>query len=73
MRTTVSIPSRLYDDVQELKASRSFSDFAAEAIRRHVDELRRQQLGEQMAEGYRAEATNPSLDVEWTAIETEEF
>lgn len=73
MRTTISVSDRLYADVRELKAGRSFSEFAGEAIRRHVDELWRARTADEMAEGYRAEAVHSSLDPAWAAIESEDL
>ena len=43
----------------------------AEAIRNRVDQLKRERLAGEMAEGYRAEAQRPSLDAEWAGVETE--
>lgn len=36
-----------------------------------VEELRGQRLADAMREGYRREAEEPSLDEEWTVIETD--
>jgi predicted CopG family antitoxin len=71
MRTTIFIPDQLYLDAKTLLGRRSFSEFASEAIERLIEQLKREFLAQEMAEGYRAEAEKPSLDAEWAAFETE--
>lgn len=71
MRTTISIPDDIYAAAKEVLGARSFSELAAEAIRGRVEQLKRERLAREMAEGYRTEAQNPSLDVEWFGVETE--
>jgi predicted CopG family antitoxin len=71
MRTTISIPDELYSEAKEVMGPRPFSDFASEAIQTRVLQLRRERLAQEMEEGYRAEAENPSLDEEWSAVETD--
>ncbi len=71
MRTTITIPDDLARDAQQFLDGRAFSDFARESIARHVSELKRAGLAQEMREGYRAESEDPSLDPAWTAIETE--
>ena len=71
MRTTVAIPDDLYRDLQPFVESRSFSQFVREALRSHLARLEEEALARQMADGYRAEAESPSLDVEWAATETD--
>ena len=71
MRTTISIPDDVYAAAKEVLGARSFSELAAEAIRNRVDQLKRERLTREMAEGYRAEAQTPSLDAEWAGVETE--
>jgi metal-responsive CopG/Arc/MetJ family transcriptional regulator len=71
MRTTVTIPSDLYRELQPFFAGRSFSQFVREAIRGHLERLKEQALAREMAEGYRAEAESPSLDAGWAEIETD--
>lgn len=71
MRTTVSIPDDLAEEVQQMAGGRSVSEFTREALRERVDRLRREQLARELEEAYRAEAEGPSLDPEWNAIETE--
>lgn len=71
MRTTISIPDEVYAQAKEVLGSRPFSELAAEAIRARVEQLKREHLGRDLAEGYRAEAENPSLDAEWAGVETE--
>lgn len=71
MRTTISIPDDVYAAAKEVLGARSFSELAAEAIRNRVDQLKRERLAREMAEGYRAEAQTPSLDAEWAGVETE--
>lgn len=71
MRTTISIPDDIYAAAKEVLGARSFSELATEAIRNRVDQLKRERLAREMAEGYRAEAQTPSLDAEWAGVETE--
>jgi predicted CopG family antitoxin len=71
MRTTISIPDEIYSEAKEIMGSRPFSDFASEAIRARILELKRDRLAREMEEGYRAEAKNPSLDPAWSDVETE--
>ena len=71
MRTTISIPDDVYSEAKEVMGSRPFSDFASEAIQTRVLQLKRDRLAQEMEEGYRAEAEDPSLDPEWAAVETE--
>lgn len=71
MRTTISIPDDVYAAAKEVLGACSFSELAAEAIRNRVDQLKRERLAREMAEGYRAEAQTPSLDAEWAGVETE--
>ena len=71
MRTTVTIPSDLYSELQPFVGERSFSQFVREAIQSHLERLKEQALARDMEEGYRAEAEASSLDAEWAEIETE--
>ena len=71
MRTTIAIPEDLYQELQPFAEGRSFSQFVREAIRGHVEQLKAEALAREMAEGYRAEAEESSLDPEWSVIETE--
>lgn len=71
MRTTITLPDELVKEARELAHGRSLSEFAREALRERVALLRREQLAREMDEGYRTEAEEPSLDAEWSAIETE--
>jgi metal-responsive CopG/Arc/MetJ family transcriptional regulator len=71
MRTTVTLPDDLAREVQELSEGRSLSEFAREALRERVDRLKRNRLARELEEGYWAEAEEPSLDPEWSNVETE--
>jgi predicted CopG family antitoxin len=71
LRTTISIPDEVYSEAKEVMGSRPFSEFASEAIRARVEQLKRKHLAQAMAEGYGIEAESPSLDVEWADVETE--
>lgn len=71
MRTTIAIPEDLFRAAQSFAEGRSFSHFVREAVRCHVERLRQEALASEMAEGYRAEAESPSLDEEWTHVETD--
>lgn len=71
MRTTISIPDDIYAAAKEVLGTRSFSELATEAIRNRVEQLKRERLAREMAEGYCAEAERSSLDPEWSEVETE--
>jgi predicted CopG family antitoxin len=71
MRTTISIPDEVYSEARQIMGSRPFSEFASEAIHARVQQLKRDRLARGLAEGYRAEAESPSLDPEWSEVETE--
>jgi predicted CopG family antitoxin len=71
MRTTISIPDEVYSEARKVMGSRPFSEFASEAIRTRIQQLKREHLAHEMAEGYRAEAEHLSLGLEWSEIETE--
>jgi predicted CopG family antitoxin len=71
MRTTISIPDEIYSEARRVMGSRPFSEFASEAIQSLVRQRKREQLAREMAAGYQAEAADPSLDAEWSAVETE--
>lgn len=71
MRTTISISDDLFQAVTEVVGTRSFDEFAAEAIQARVLDLKRAGLARQMDEGYRFEAESPSLAAEWEAFEVE--
>lgn len=71
MRTTISIPDEVYSEARQIMGTRPFSDFASEAIHVRVQQLKRERLAREMAEGYEAEARSSSLDAEWAEVETE--
>lgn len=71
MRTTISIPDEIYSEARQIMGSLPFSEFASEAIHVRVQQLKRERLAREMAEGYEAEARSSSLDPEWTDVETE--
>lgn len=71
MRTTISIPDEVYSEARQIMGARPFSDFASEAIHVRVQQLKRERLAREMAEGYEAEARKSSLDSEWAEVETE--
>ena len=71
MRTTITLPDELVEEARELGGGGSLSEFAREALRERVERLKRERLAREMAQGYRAEAEDPSLDPEWTTVETE--
>ena len=47
------------------------SEFVSEAIQNRIQQLKREQLAQELEEGYRCEAEHSSLDVEWAEVETE--
>ena len=69
MRTTISVPEDLFQAAKPFVGKRSFSQFAREAIRQHVQRLERERLAREMEEGYRAEAKSPSLDPIWHTVD----
>jgi predicted CopG family antitoxin len=71
MRTTISIPDEVYSEAKEVMGPRPFSEFASEAIQDRIQRLKRKRLAEEMAEGYRSEAEDSSLDSEWFGVETD--
>jgi hypothetical protein len=71
LRTTISIPDRLYSEAKTLAGSRPFSDFASEAIQARILQLQRESLAREMEAGYRAEAQSLSLHPDWVEVETE--
>jgi Arc/MetJ-type ribon-helix-helix transcriptional regulator len=71
LRTTISIPDELFTEAKALTGERPFSDFASEAIRARIAQLKRDRLAREMDAGYRAEAESASLDPAWADIETE--
>jgi predicted CopG family antitoxin len=71
MRATISIPDALFSEAKELAGERSFSEFASEAIQERVLRLQRGRLAREMEEGYRAEASSPSMDPAWAGFEVE--
>jgi predicted CopG family antitoxin len=71
MRTTISIPDDVYAEAKQVLGSRPFSELAAEAIRARVQQLKKEHLARELADGYRAEAESSSLDPEWAGVETE--
>jgi predicted CopG family antitoxin len=71
MRTTISIPDEVYSEARQVMGARPFSEFASEAINARVQQIQRDRLAWEMAEGYRAEAEDSSLDSEWTELDTE--
>lgn len=71
MRTTISIPEEVYAEAKKVLGSRPFSELATEAIRARVEQLKKERLARELAEGYGAEAESSSLDSEWVGVETE--
>ena len=71
MRTTISIPDEIYAEAKKVLGARPFSELATEAIRTRVEQLKREHLARDLAEGYREEAESSSLDAEWAGVETE--
>ncbi len=71
MRTTVAIPDELFREAKPFVGDRSLSHFIREAIRYYIGRLEQERLAREMAEGYRAEAEAPSLDADWSSVETD--
>ena len=71
MRTTVSLPDDLFQDLQPYTAGGGFDQLVCEALQSHLERLEDESLVQAMAEGYREEARASSLDVGWSEIETE--
>jgi hypothetical protein len=71
MRTTITIPDPLYREVRALAPETPLTAFARQAIAEKVTQLRRRNLQREMEEGYAAEADDPSLDSDWSAVDVE--
>lgn len=71
MRTTITLSDHLFREVKALTGDRSLSEFVRRAVHEHVERLKAERLAAELAEGYRAEAEQPSLDAAWTAVEVE--
>lgn len=69
MQATVVLPDPLAEEAKALAGAAGLSQLIVEAVQHYVLQLQNQQLGRLMAEGYQAEAENPSLDADWTAVE----
>ena len=69
MRTTVAIPDHLYQAAKVFVGQGSFSHFVREAIQYYVERLEHEQMAKAMEEGYRSEATSPSLDPAWSNVD----
>lgn len=71
MRTTVTLPDPLFRQAKQLSEGGSFSEFVRQAISERVARVRRETMARDMDAGYQSEASEPSLDPEWTDLETE--
>lgn len=71
MRTTIVIPDELFAAVRDEIGQGSFSRFVREALDQRLAALQRMSLVREMEAGYAAEAAAPSLEPEWTTVETE--
>lgn len=71
MRTTIVLPDQVIEEVREHIGAGSLSGFVREAVELRLAALRRASLIREMETGYAAEAEAPSLDPEWSEIETE--
>ncbi len=69
MQATVVLPDRLAEEAKALVGMTGLSQLIVEAVQQYVRQLQRQELGRLMAEGYRAEAENTSLDADWSVVE----
>ena len=69
MRTSVVIPDALAEEVGRLARGVPLSRFIRESVVERVERLKREQLAREMAEGYEAEARDPSLESGWDKIE----
>ena len=65
MRTTLSVPDDLFSEARRFAGERSFSEFASDAIRWKIEQLKRELLAREMEAGYLAEAAHSSLDPAW--------
>ena len=71
MRTTISIPDDLAEQVRRRSAGMSLSEFARLALAERLGRLEKQELARSMSEGYAAEAASPSLEAAWDVTEAE--
>lgn len=71
MRATVTIPDDLAREAKELASGTSLSELIRRALRERVERLKAERLAQELEEGYRGEAEEPSIDLDWSAFETE--
>jgi len=71
MRTTVIIPDALVEEVGRLAQGVPLSRFVRESVAERVERLKRKQLTWEMAQGYEAEAREPSLESGWDNLEVD--
>ncbi len=71
MRTSVVLPDAVVEEVRRVVGAGSLSEFVRESVQHRLAALRQQQLASEMEQGYRDEVEDPSLDPEWTEVETE--
>jgi len=73
MRTTISIPDVLAEQIRRQAGNVTLSEFARLALSERVGRLEREALAEAMSEGYACEASSPSLDDAWSGIDAENW
>ncbi len=71
MRTTVIIPDELVEEVGRLAQGVPLSRFVRESVAERVERMKREQLAWEMAQGYEAEAREPSLESGWDNLEVD--
>jgi len=71
MRTTVIIPDDVVEQVRKHTGEGSLSRFVRESVKYRLEALEREAVVREMEAGYGAEAEQPSLDPEWSDLETD--
>lgn len=73
MRTTVVLPDDILSQIRKHQGASSLSGFVRESVEYRLEALDKELLVREMEEGYRAESEDPSLDPEWSEVETEDL
>jgi hypothetical protein len=71
MRTTITIPDDLAEQIRMRAGDVTLAEFARQALAERVQRLEREALARAMKQGYVSEASAPSLEDGWDAVEVE--
>ena len=71
-KITVTMPGELVQKLRQVAGARQQSHFIAEATRRAIEDVERNQLREELARGYQANAAmDREMAEEWRPVEEE--